>query len=264
VLIETGMNQPRSAAKMRVQVGKGGDMVGGWGSAALAARRMGAITAVGALLGLVVGGIGGRLAMMLLARLNPEATGVTSDDGFTMGQFTVSDTLNLLLLGTLLGVVGAGVYALLRGLRIGPRWFQVLSICVGPAVVIGALIVHTDGVDFQLLEPTWLTIGLFTALPGVYAALLTLLAERVLHPGGWWERAPLLLAVAPLVLWIGPAAPLLVILAAGWVARDGLRRTHTGAVVVDHPALGWAARLGLAAIFTVGLLDLARDTAELL
>jgi hypothetical protein len=56
----------------------------------------------------------------------------------------------------------------------------------------------------------------------------------------------------------------LVILAAGWVAREGLRRTHTGAVVVDHPALGWAARLGLVAIFTVSLLDLARDAAELL
>src|SRR4029450_9281815 len=239
-------------------------MVGGWGSAALAARRMGALTAVGALLVWVVGGIGGRLAMMLLARLNPEATGVTSDDGFAMGQFTVSDTLNLLLLGTLLGVVGAGVYALLRGLRIGPRWFQVLSICVGPAVVIGALIVHTDGVDFQLLEPTWLTIGLFIALPGLYAALLTLLAERMLHPGGWWERAPLLLAVAPLVLWIGPAAPVFVIMAGGGGASEGVRCTHTGSCVVDHPGLGWAARLGLVAIFTVGLLDLARDAAELL
>src|SRR5262245_45478307 len=77
---------------------------GSRGSAQLAARRMGALTAVGALLGLVVGGIGGRLAMMLLARLNPEATGVTSDDGFTIGQFTLSDTLNLLLIATLLGV----------------------------------------------------------------------------------------------------------------------------------------------------------------
>jgi hypothetical protein len=66
---------------------------------------------VGALLGLVVAGIGGQLAMMLLARLNPEATGVTSDDGLTIGQFTVSDTLTLLLLGTLLRLVGAGVYA---------------------------------------------------------------------------------------------------------------------------------------------------------
>jgi len=240
-------------------------MGGGWGkSAALAARRMGAVTALGALLGLLVGGVGGRLAMMLLARLNPEATGVTSDDGFTMGQFTFSDTVNLLLLGTLLGVVGAGVYVLLRGLRIGPRWFQILCIGAGPAVVIGALIVHPDGVDFRLLEPTWLAIGLFVAIPGVYAALLTVYAERVLRPGGWWQRAPLALAAAPLVLWIGPAAPLLLVVTAGWVAREGLRRTRAGAVVLGHPALGWATRLGLAAIFTIALLDLARDTAELI
>jgi hypothetical protein len=240
-------------------------MVGGWGgSARLAARRMGAMTAVGALLGLLVGGVGGRLAMMLLARLNPEVTGVTSDDGFTMGQFTVSDTLNLLVAGTLLGVVGAGIYALLRGLRIGPRWFQVLAIGAGPAVVVGAMIVHTDGVDFRLLEPTWLAISLFVAIPGIYAALLTLLAERVLQPGGWWQRVPFPLAVAPLILWIGPVAPLLIIVAAAWAAREGLRRTQTGAAVLDHPALGWAARFGLAAIFTIGLLDLAGDTAELL
>jgi hypothetical protein len=240
-------------------------MVRGWGgSAGLAARQMGAMTAIGALLGLLVGGVGGRLAMMLLARLNPDVTGVTSDDGFTMGQFTVSDTLNLLLVGTLLGVVGAGIYALLRGLRIGPRWFQILTIGAGPAVVVGAMIVHTDGVDFRLLKPTWLAIGLFVAIPGIYAALLTLLAERALQPGGWWQRAPFPLAVAPLILWIGPAAPLLIFLAAAWVAREGLRGTHTGAVVLDHPAPSWAARLSLIGIFTISLLDLAGDAAELL
>ena len=40
------------------------------------------VTWAGALLGLLVGGVGSRLAMLLLARLNPEATGVISDDGF--------------------------------------------------------------------------------------------------------------------------------------------------------------------------------------
>src|SRR5262245_33918355 len=150
VLIGTAMTYC-DVGEMRLQVDPGGStMLGGWGeSARLAARRMGAITAVGALLGLLVGGVGGRLAMMLLARLNPDVTGVTSDDGFTMGQFTVSDTLNLLLVGTLLGVVGSGIYALLRGLRIGPRWFQILAIGGGPAVVVGALIVHTDGSIFD-------------------------------------------------------------------------------------------------------------------
>lgn len=92
----------------------------GWrGSAESAARRLAALTAVGALLGLLVGGVGGRLAMMLLARLNPGAIGATSDDGFRIGQFTVAPTLGLLLLGTGLGVVGAGVYTVVRGLLLG-------------------------------------------------------------------------------------------------------------------------------------------------
>lgn len=249
-----------------VDVGKGTavEPPAGWrASAEFSARRLATITAVGGLLGLLVGGVGGRLAMMLLARLNPEATGVTSDDGFTVGQFTMSDTLNLLLVGTLLGVVGAGIYAVLRGLRIGPRWFQVLTVAVGPAVVVGALIVHTDGVDFRVLEPTWLAVGLFVVIPGVYAAMLTLLAEHVLGQNGWWARAPLLLAVAPLILWL-PVLPLLVPLAAAWAAREGLRRTRAGVQALDHPALRWVGRLGLAIIFALGLLDLGNDTAELI
>jgi hypothetical protein len=75
----------------------------------------------------------------VLARLNPEATGVTSDDGFTIGQFTVSDTVNLLLLGTLLDLVGAGVYALLRGLRIGPRWSAGRGVSETECAPLGAL-----------------------------------------------------------------------------------------------------------------------------
>lgn len=79
------------------------------------------------------------------------------------------------------------------------------------------------------------------AIPGVYAALPTLLAEQVLRRDGWWRRAPLLLSVAPLVLWL-PVAPLLVALAAALVAREGLRRTKADAVL-QHPALPWAGRL---------------------
>lgn len=236
----------------------------GWrSSAALSARRLGALTAVGGLLGLLVGGVGGRLAMMLLARLNPEATGLTSDDGFTMGQFTVSNTLSLLLVGTLFGVVGAGVYALLRGLRIGPRWFQVLSLAIGPAVVVGAQIVHTDGRDFQLLKPTWLAIALFVAIPGLYAALLTVISEHLLLPHGWWARAPFWAAVAPLLLWL-PVAPLLVPLVAVWVVDQLLRRTRTGAKVLTQPAVPWSARLALVVVFTASLLDLGKDTVELM
>lgn len=236
----------------------------GWrGATEQAARRLAAITAVGGLLGLLVGGVGGRLAMMLLARLNPSVTGVTSDDGFRIGQLTPADTINLLLIGAGLGVAGAGVYAVVRGLRVGPYWFQVLSISVGPAVVIGAAIVHTDGVDFRLLGPSWLTIGLFVVLPGVYAALLTLFAEPLLEADSWFAHAPILFAAVPLVLWI-PLAPLLGILVLLWALYEGMRRTPRGATALGHPVTAWAARLGLAFIFVLSLVDLGRDAAELM
>lgn len=170
----------------------GGATVTPWSeSAKQAVRTLAPITVAGALLGVLVGGIGGRLAMRLLAAVNPDATGRTSDDGFTIGQFTMSETGGLLLTGWLLGMIGAAFYAVLRGLMIGPRWFQVLSISVGPAVVVGAIIVHVDGVDFALLEPLWLAVGLFIAIPLVYSALLTLLAEHWIGSDGWFARAPL-------------------------------------------------------------------------
>jgi hypothetical protein len=63
--------------------------------------------------------------MMLLAVLNPDATGRISDDGFRIGQLTASGTFNLLLVGGLLGAFGGAIYAVLRPLLVGPRWFQV-------------------------------------------------------------------------------------------------------------------------------------------
>ncbi len=228
--------------------------------AELAARRLAVITATGALLGLLVGGAGSRLAMFLLAALNPEASGVTSDDGFTIGQFTAA-TLNLLAIGTVLGIVGAGCYAILRDLRVGPRWFQVLSLGGGPAVVVAAQVVHSDGVDFTLLEPTWLAIALFVAIPGGYAALLTVIAEQLLERDRW-RTAPRWMVGAALALWL-PVAPLLVLLVAGWVVLASVRRVPAGAKALGHPGLRWAARLVLVVVFTVSLVDLGQDVAEL-
>jgi hypothetical protein len=142
-----------------------------------------AVSLAGALAGLLVGGIGGRLAMLLLTRLDPQVAGTVSDDGFVMGQVTVLGTLNLLAVGVGLGVLGAVFYAVLRPLMVGPRWFQVLSTSLGPAVVVGEMLVHTDGVDFRLFAPVELAIALFVLLPGLYAAALTGLAERWLRPG---------------------------------------------------------------------------------
>jgi hypothetical protein len=232
-----------------------------WGvTATLVLRRLSAVTWAGALLGLAVGGIGSRLAMMLLARLNPDFTGTTSDDGFTMGHLT-PDTLDLMVVTTLIGVFGGGIYFAVRGLMVGPRWFQILSISVGPAVVVGSQLVHPDGVDF-LLDPAWLAIALFVAIPGVYSALLTVLAERWVAPERTFMTAPLWLAAAPLLLWL-PIAPFLAVLLLGLAALEWARRTRRGAAVLGHPTAAWAARGALGLVFAAALVELVRDAGAL-
>jgi hypothetical protein len=225
--------------------------------------RLGVVTVSGGLLGLVIGGVGGRLAMMLLARLNPEVTGLVSDDGFRIGQFTVAATLNLLIFTTLIGVFGGGLYLVLRPLMIGPRWFQLLSISVGAAIVVGAVLVHPAGVDFTFLRPVWLAVALFVAIPGAYAALLALLADRWLgatENPSWRLR---ILFTASLLLWI-PLAPVLLLGALGWLLSELLRRRVGDDVLRWNASLAWVLRLGLTLLFLVSLANLRSDISELI
>ena len=142
------------------------------------ARTLGIGVLAGAISGLVVGGLGGRLFMFVLAELNPEDSGVRTDDGVPIGQFTLSGTLNLLVITTVIGVIGGLVFLALRGLRFGPRWFRVLSMPVGATIVVGSMLVHSDGVDFTLLQPVELGVAMTLAVPFLYTLLVACLADR--------------------------------------------------------------------------------------
>jgi hypothetical protein len=226
--------------------------------AAAAARTLSVLTLVGATCGVFAVGILSRLAMFLLARLNPVASGLVSDDGFVMGRFTLSGSLQLAGAGLQLGVAGVAFYVALRGLLVGPPWFRLLSIALGPAVVAGAMIVHTRGIDFHLLEPTWLAVALFIAVPGIYAALLHVVGERALerwHPG----RLLLGLGLAPWVLLF----PLTLLLATGFVVHRWLRSSPGGRAVLASPWPAWTLRAGLAVVFVLAVLDLRSDVVAL-
>lgn len=230
--------------------------------AVAAARRFAAVTAAGAVAGVLVGGVGGRLAMLVIARLNPQATGRMSDDGFRMGTFTPSGTLSLLTTGLLLGLLASVLYATLRQLMIGPRWFRLLSISLGPAVVVGSMLVHTDGVDFTLLQPAALSIALFVAIPGFAVLVLSLLAERWLAEDAWPARAPAW-AVVPILLLFGPVLPVLAVVAFLWSMRWLARRHPRVSSLLDHPVLPWLARAGLTVVFSMAALALAQDVRAL-
>ncbi len=164
-------------------------------------RRLGIGVLAGAISGFVVGGIGGRLFMFVLAELNPEDSGVRTDDDVPIGQFTLDGTLNLLVITTVIGVIGGLVFLALRGLRFGPPWFRVLSMPIGATLVVGSMLVHSDGVDFTLLQPVELGVAMTLAVPFLYTLLVAALADRWLGDApSVWSRMPMA------VPWVARAA----------------------------------------------------------
>ena len=68
------------------------------------------IIVAGIPVGVLVAGFGSRLVMLVLRVTSPDGVrGVTSDDGFTIGDVTLTGTYNLLLLGATVGIIGAAV-----------------------------------------------------------------------------------------------------------------------------------------------------------
>lgn len=224
------------------------------------ARAVAAVVAAGLVLGVTINGIGSRLAMMLLARLNPAATGRLSDDGFRIGQFDPGATLSLLSFTTAVGVLGGLVYLAVRPLRFGPGWFVRSAMAAGPAVVVGNLLVHVDGVDFTILQPAWLAIALFVALPGLFGLSMAVLAERWLAPNGWFATTRLrnvMPLMVPLLL------PPLLLVAAVAVAAARLLQAVSHRWPRGGQAVRWLGRAGLVAIVGVSLVELVRKAAIL-
>jgi hypothetical protein len=212
---------------------------------------------VGGIVGGIVGGVGGR-AVMLALRLASDAGGLVSDDGFTIGQLTLFDSLQLYAGMALAGALNGVAYVAAR--RLLPTRGRTLLWGLLGAAIVGSQVVKTDGVDFNVLEPRWFAIAGFVALPGLAALAIAWAIERSAQVEPWscspWF-ALLLVPALPGLL----AAPL-VLLGAGLTLALGrivaLRRLP-GRALPQLLALAFVAIVILA-----GSADLARDAAELL
>ena len=210
----------------------------------------------GALAGLVIGGIGGRLAMLLLRLTSSDIViGLTSDDGFVMGVVSTK-TLSLLLLTTALGAANGALYAALRvtiptRLRL-PLW----SAFAGTAG--GANFVHADGVDFTLVSPALLGIGLFVLLPAAAAALVVTLVERWIDRPAWQDRRLSALIVG------ASLASTLALLPAALVASFALAVRGAGLRERLVRAGRLAVPVALAAVAVVAGIDLVVEAGKIL
>lgn len=212
----------------------------------------------GSLAGAVVGGIGGRLVMLILRLATPDLpVGLISDDGFEIGAFSLRDSLGLY---AGMAAIGAGfglLYAALRGLL--PRRGRIVLYGLFGAALGGANFVHTDGVDFALLEPRWFAVASFVALPGAAAAAVAALVERADAWTPWrCPRAAWLLALPGLPGLV--VLPVAVVGAGAIVVLARLRVLRAAVLAIGRPAVPAA----LLAVTAVAAISLARDAATIL
>jgi hypothetical protein len=227
------------------------------------ARRLAAATAGGFLAGLLIGGVGGRLAMLLL-RVTSDASlhGLETDDGFEIGVFTGA-TAFLLGVTALLGAIGGVFYLVAR------RWIPPLlrpwTMGVLAGAVGGVLVLRPGELDFTLLEPLLLAVILFVALPALYGVALALLVERLLREDSIMRRRGVwiagLLPLVPLVLFGGVGVLVVLVgLAAWWTAR-----TFPVTVAWWRSSVAmWIGRAILATVGVASLVGLVGDVVDIL
>lgn len=191
-------------------------------------QRMWVVVMAGIPTGVMVAGLGSRLAMLILRLTSPASVrGVTSDDGFEIGRVTLGGTYNLLMLGAAVGVIGAVAYCAVRPWLLGPRWFRRVTVASASGAVVGSLLIHEDGIDFHVLEPLWLAIGLFVALPAMFGASIAVAVDRVAamqEPVGWRSWVPPLVFVVLFPLVLPVVAVAAVVTAAGGLLYRGVDR----------------------------------------
>ena len=143
------------------------------------ARTLAACLFAGAVAGLLVGGLGGRLVMRILAVAEDGNRRITTDAGFVSGTFSLSGTVELVGFVTVFtGFAGGVRYVLVR------RWLPSKMRWRIPAWGLLLLLFSRgfpidDSFDFRVFGPAGLAVALFGLFPFLYAAVQVPLAERL-------------------------------------------------------------------------------------
>jgi hypothetical protein len=133
----------------------------------------------GLIAGFIVGGLGSRVAMRVMAMTSPTARGLETDFGATIGDITGGGTLFLLIAGSILGILGGIAYLAIGRLLPGRGWLKGLLFGVVLLALTGRFLVAPDNPDFVILSPAVLAVAMFTALPLLFGLLFVPLAERL-------------------------------------------------------------------------------------
>lgn len=166
------------------------------GSKARPARALAWLAAVALLTGLLVGALVvgplGRLAMRLLAATSPESQGRITEAEQVVGQITLSGTVAFFVfVGLPFGLAVGVAYALAsfilpRGVA-GGAVFGVAAL-----VLFGSSLdpLRSDNPDFAIVGPGWLSVSAFATMAVLTGMLTAPIAGRLgsalAYPRAWW------------------------------------------------------------------------------
>lgn len=229
-----------------------------------AVRPVAVAATAGLATGALVGGLGGRLAMLVLRLTSdPALHGVKTDDGFTIGIVSGA-TLFLVAFTAFLGVLAGLAYLLARTwlpARSRPIVSAILAALIG-----GSQVIRPGGIDFTLLDPPWLAIVLFILIPAAFGVFLAKLVERWLRDPTAFDGPPSIVAGA--VLPVLPFAflgmrGLLLVIAIVLALAVRMRAPAVGRLFASR-ATAWIARAALAALGLAAGAALVSDVTDIL
>jgi hypothetical protein len=230
-------------------------------------RSVAIAVSAGATAGVLVGGLGSRLAMRIMAATSgDQAQGAITEADQVVGRITVGGTLGLVIfVGIGFGSLAALLYLLVRRWLPWPAWLSGLLFGVLLLAVFGRDDpVDPDNPDFTILSPKWLAVVLFTLLLPLYGLVLGSLVARLEAAYPQLSARPkVLVAYAPLVLF-APFFPVVVPLAAIALIAVGAQRLRPLARAWRSGVVDRIGHVALAVIGAVGLGFFAAGLAEIL
>jgi len=141
-----------------------GSQAGTWIAVNAVLRKVSLLGLASLAAGVLVGGVGGRIAMSVSAAMAPpEMIGRLTENGNRIGEFTIAGTIGLLVFVGLLGGIAGSVVVVSSDPWL--RWAGPMKGLGFGMMTLAVFGYETFGsVDFRLLEPVAVNVGMFLGL----------------------------------------------------------------------------------------------------